>query len=233
MVLITAIVFHHLIHFDTERQSLAKFLKENIKGVIFGILLLTGFSFYTSYRSDVAGLKLPDLLHSIADGAGYLIAIDRFPRLHDYWYGMTFLHPFVIYIPSVLFPTKYNYTFGVTEFTETIFGYEVLRDNFTTSHTYSFIGEFYVNFGWIGVFVGPLLVGYLNRKIYLRVKQRLLGNLGLVAYSIYYSGVIPYTVKSGTISGFEYFFQNVLLIFVFPIIAFSRKSRRTFRQKKS
>lgn len=231
IIIISGLVLAQLISRDGSNRetvsALGRFLKANI-GKAFVFVVATAASlFYTGYRSSLEGgsIDLPAFLHSLADSSAFLVSLDRFPRLYDFWNGMSYIHPFVIYIPSALFPRKYEFTYGITEFTELLFGYAVYKDAASTSHTYSILGEAYINAGWWGIIIQMFFVGMINHYLWIRAKTASL--LGKIVYALYLSGTVPYAVKSGIVSGFEYLFQNTLLPLGLPLINDYRRRRRT------
>lgn len=231
VILLTTFILNKLVRANRGVQLGAGRFTLRSKIVFLFALCGIGGSLYvfTLYRGEMeaGSIDLPNFLHSLADSAGYLIAIDRFPRYLDFWNGWGYLHPLVIYIPSLIFPGKYAYTYGITEFTEVIFGYSVYSDASTTSHTYSILGEGYVNFGWPGLVGTMIFFGFVNRRFYLYAKSRVFTMYGALLYALYYSACVSYSVKSGLLSGGEYYFQNCLVMFALPVYFISRRHRNS------
>jgi hypothetical protein len=236
IILLTAFVINSLLRRQSASTTVSKG-SSLVRRVLYVFALsIVGVSLYafTLYRGDMeaGSIDFADFLHSLADSAGYLIALDRYPRYLDFWNGWGYLHPFVIYIPSALFPAKYDYAWGISEFTEVIFGYSVFNDGSTTSHTYSILGEGYINFGWPGLVATMLFFGFVNRRFFLNACSRNFTMYGAILYAFYYSSCVSYSVKSGLLSGGEFYFQNCLVMFALPLYIIARRRLQKARARE-
>lgn len=201
------------------KQTASRIIRKLAGGVLF-VAFILGTVIYTAYRNDMpldSFMQVGDFFHSLADSSGFLALLDKVPAEIDYWYGKTYLHPFVIYIPSFIFPNKYSYMFCVSEFTELFYGWDIHHDFTTTSNTYTLLGEFFINFGWYGVVMLMGLFGYFNQRMYQLAKSQKGSLLFKYSFAFYVAAFIPYAVKAGLVAGIEYHFQMVALIFLIPI----------------
>ncbi len=197
---------------------------------LFALIILAlsaGFLvFYTRYRSGLESYtfeEIPYFLHSLADAAGYMIVVKTVPETFDYWYGMTYLYPILNHIPAAIFPSKYEYMYGVNRFTELFYGYNATLDTSTVSHTYSLLGEVYFNFGVLGTPFALFVLGYVITRMYLHYRSNNSSLFYCYCYALFVPIFILYTVKAGIVSGLIYYLQNVLMIFAFPLLFFYRK----------
>jgi hypothetical protein len=122
----------------------------------------------------------------------------------SFLHGKTFIAGFLSFIPTSAFPFKERYYFGRVTLrlwganTETSGGPNV-----------GLIGESYINFGYAGVIIFPLLIGglvwYLDR-FYFKISQKdsLIGitSMGLLFFLIYHLVFIAFQVGSATMQAF-------------------------------
>src|SRR5690606_30295111 len=88
-----------------------------------------------------------------------------------------------------------------------------------------FVGEAYANFGWLGVFISPLVVGLVIQSIYVLVISQPRGPVNMCIFILmFYS--MPIT------GGFADFIWNPGWIFIFLVLLLSRYDRIFFRDFK-
>lgn len=107
-------------------------------------------------RTDVYGIGTP--LEQIGRGIfGYLAHIFRTTGVTiDYLYGKTFVDGLLSFTPRFLYPEKPDLNIG--NWTGQMYGV-VSNSDSVTSVSPTTMGEFYMNFGLLGLFVGMCLVG--------------------------------------------------------------------------
>jgi oligosaccharide repeat unit polymerase len=86
----------------------------------------------------------------------FSIILDSYPSSNSYFFGSSLLMIFVIWVPRLVFPDKPLTAAG--EFTLDIWPDKYLTNGTTLPP--GLIGEFFLNFSWIGIVLGMFFVGY-------------------------------------------------------------------------
>ena len=138
-----------------------------------GFLLSTIFSDRLNYSAIVL-----NIVHNTPDVCGYL-------------YGFSYLNFFVALIPRILWPGK-----PIIAGTGNKFGREygfISPVDYTTSVDMTWVGELFINFGWLGC-LGGLFYGILYRFLYQYfLKDMKLSHLGIIMYPI----ALYYMIRGG------------------------------------
>jgi hypothetical protein len=154
---------------------------------------------------------LPLLSQSIGDDASQILSLEsiasgvmaRFhgidalslvmkftPEVLPFKNGETILlAPIIAFIPSALWSGKYDYINSVAsgvEFGEVYFG---VAGN-TSGVAITQIGELYLNFGWIGIPIGLLIIGCVARFVYITFRRHGQNPIGLLIYTFVYVHLI-------------------------------------------
>lgn len=90
------------------------------------------------------------------------IIVDKIPSEHDFLYGKSLLALVTLPIPSSIYPDKLLTAPGYF----TIFFWPDRWFNEGTSLPPGFFGEMYLNFGYVGIIVGGIVMGWFSARIY-------------------------------------------------------------------
>ncbi len=85
--------------------------------------------------------------------------VTRFPSVHSYMYGRTFMYFFVLFVPRVLWPGKPDNP--IRELIENSLNSQARISGTAVAN----IGELYANFGIIGIIAGMYIVGFVARLL--------------------------------------------------------------------
>lgn len=149
----------------------------------------------------------------------YFLVIDRVPLEIDYWYGMGVLVPFLVRIPSFVYPEKYEMMWNTQKFTMQFYGYNQY-DPEQVSRGVSMMAELYLNFTSLGIIVACFALGWLNEKLSRRARSGRAGNLFLLGYVFYVVYAIPYAFKSGLIAMISYVDVRVIVLLLGLLLVF-------------
>ena len=181
--------------------------------LIFGTALKFGFGFSDS------GILFSEVLTHVAErislGAKHLqYVLALFPAELEHRHGMTYVQDFVSLIPSPLKRSIFsaNYWLDFNGFLyQRLYGYE----GGTTTDT--LIGEFYANFGFVGVGVGSFLYGFVLQTLSTRFAQQAWRESSRITVAIFLS----YYLAQSTIEGLgETFFVSALWATLFYLFLF-------------
>jgi len=102
------------------------------------------------------------------------VIVEGVPRKLDYQWGVTFLAPLTAFIPTRVYEHKLK---GASEvFNSTFFSSLYRGGTGTGIRTGGFLGELYMNFGYVGALGGAFVLGILLRLLYLRLSRYLKPN---------------------------------------------------------
>ena len=130
--------------------------------------------------------------------------VNRFPSEYSYMYGKTFLYTFLLFIPRSLWPSKpQNPVLDVTEYSLNA----VAR---RAGAAVANIGEFYVNFGVVGVVLLSVLFGIVISK--LKVLYEKPNEERLMVYSIMWLLLYQWVARG--------YFGGNLYVVIFAMLPF-------------
>lgn len=95
------------------------------------------------------------------------ILIDAVPQQLEFQLGSTLMMVVLLWIPSQIFPAKPLTAPGI--FTVALWPGKWSDENTTMPPGY--FGEMYMNFGWVGIIIGAILLGFLLGRSYRALKQ--------------------------------------------------------------
>lgn len=163
---------------------------------------------------DLTGMTLDKMLNpfytEIDDFKSYYVLLGTVPEKHDFLYGSQMvLYSLVFLIPRAIFPAKPDP--AVYELVYLSLGNQAVANG----NAYPAIGEYYVEFGVVGVVVIMFLLGIACRhlkSLYLDSEGK---SLSLMAYSIIYPMLVSIVIRG-------YFPQNfsILLFLLAPLFVF-------------
>lgn len=138
------------------------------------------------------------------------------PSKYDFLYGSTYYDFFLLAIPRIIWPGK-PATFNFNEFGRN-FGFTQPND-YITSVTPTWIGETFLNFGWLG-FLIPLLLGVFYKQLYLYFFNKQKPNM---LYSILYIFIFYSILRTDILSSQFVGLIQLLLVLVIVFIPFIKK----------
>jgi oligosaccharide repeat unit polymerase len=147
--------------------------------------------------------------------------LDVIPQSYPYTLGRGYLYVFTITVPRTLWPEK-PYP-PMQDILTLAFG----RQGMLSGPAYPNIGEFYIEFGLIGILVGMLIFGYFARwtaSLYKNTDRSVFSKIG-------YSILFPYFLQIVCRGYFPQIFLESLFTFG-PIIAVEYIIRRSSNAKK-
>jgi hypothetical protein len=101
----------------------------------------------------------------LADARSVAAILQNVPSIVPYWGGETYTRLLWIFVPRFLFPDKPAMILPMAQ--------EILPyDSDNTSSPTTLIGEAYLNFGWLGLFLVMPLVGWLSCQYDTAFRQR-------------------------------------------------------------
>lgn len=163
---------------------------------------------------DLEGMSLDEIFNpfyaEIDDFKSFYALLGTVPEKHDYLYGSQMvLYSVVLLIPRAIFPAKPDP--AVHELVYLSLGGQAAANG----NAYPSIGEYYVEFGVVGVAVIMAILGVACRhlkNLYLDSKGK---SLSVMAYSMIYPMLISIVIRG-------YFPQNfsVLLFLLAPLLVF-------------
>lgn len=180
--------------------------------VILGFIVLVVFAWMQMNRyniktgrelqlfSDRGGLTLELLMAPFdSDFTTYKTfygMVQRFPKEYPYMYGRTFLYVFTLFVPRVIWPGKPDNP--VRDMVEHSLNKLARRNGRAVAN----IGEFYANFGIIGVVFLMFLFGYISSKLKKMYEEP--SENRLIMYSILYPLMFQWVAR-GNFSGNFYY----------------------------
>jgi hypothetical protein len=209
---------------------------KKMPSVLGGIALLAGFislmSVIAITRSYYSGLELralstaqwDDILEGAIRDSNTFFALggilDAIPDRIGYFYFEPIYYVFILPIPKVLWATK-----PLPEYLGAIAPAIGTFEAETAGSAVPNFGEFYMGFGWVGLFIGSVIFGFVCRFVWEYFKPRLsASSTHRAMYSIVFPFVI-YAISRGylaqIVQDFVFFF--VPLLFVRKLAASSRR----------
>ncbi len=122
--------------------------------------------------------------------------VGNFPDIHPYMLGRTFLYMFVLFVPRFLWPSKPDNP--VRDMVENSLG-SVARIN---GRAVANIGEFYANFGIIGIIILMFVFGYIVSRLKHLYKDP--SENRLIIYSVLYPLMFQWVARGNFSSNFYY-----------------------------
>lgn len=177
---------------------------------------------------DMSDVTLDELLNpfyaEIDDFKSFYALLGVVPERHDFLYGsQMILYSLVLLIPRAIFPGK-PYP-AVHELVGLSLGPQAVANG----NAYPSIGEYYVEFGVIGVFVCMWLLGVISRRLkscYLKTEGK---SLAMMAYAIVYPSFLSVVIRGYMPQNF-----SMLLFMLAPLLLFwlllGLQKRRTVSQ---
>ena len=167
-----------------------------------------------------AGLTLETLLAPFESDLNtyraFYAAVQRFPAKFSYLYGSTFLYTFVLFIPRVIWPGKPDNPVRLV--IERSLNARARRSGTAMAN----IGEFYVNFGWIGVLVGMALLGFAARWLQERfLQRRTLNRNERMAYSILYPLLFQWCARGNFCGNF---YMTIFAMLPFLLLSLRKRA---------
>ena len=188
------------------------------KLVFYGLLLVLLMPILQFYR--MGGLvkngkfdSFFDLIINRSAGADmFFLALDKTPYPNPFLYGKTMLKIFTAIVPRKLWldkPWSFGRDFGQSYIDDIAFSASCISP--------STIGEWYINFGIIGVVIGFFIFGIILRTIYVYCIEKGTTRINVAIYAIIFP--ITITMVDGPITEYVVFTAMALFpVFIFLIL---------------
>lgn len=161
---------------------------------LFAFMQVARTGIRTGSGIDMAGVSLDELLNpfyaEIDDFKSFYALLGTVPSKHDFLYGSQMIgYSLVLLVPRAIFPAKpYPSIYDLV--------YLSLGDQAVLNgNAYPAIGEYYVEFGIVGVVVCMWLLGVISRRLtgcYLYSKGK---SLAMLAYAIVYPSLFSFVIR--------------------------------------
>jgi len=211
VILILAPVLYHYLKVN-RRPDVVK-----VAAVAIALMLLIGAigelrdSFRAGEPVDPTRISLSSSSESFANDLdlyqGYLAIVDAIPREHDYFWGSSLAYLLIQPIPRSLWPDKP--AAPVATIVDVILG----PDAVIAGIAYPNVGEFYANFGVVGLVIGMWLFGLLARVLYEYLGQHKENDWARIIYSL----MFPFLLQVISRGYFVQIFQEAAFL-LFPIL---------------
>jgi len=138
----------------------------------------------------------------------YLHTLEYFPKYHLFLYGDSLIKPFIFWIPRSIWEDKPE---GLTTFLPKLFYGTSRGSEYSTGMTIT--GEFYVNFGLLGVVLFSFLFGYIS--IFITKKLLTSNKEEMLIIALMYIVYFPHLIRGGigTTVVFELLFSLFFILF--------------------
>lgn len=175
-------------------------------------------SFYQLQEgSDILGYQfyLP-FMSRMWDGISLSIILSRYDAIYDYENGNSYVGVFYFFIPRFLFPNKPISQLALNDWFPEI----ILHGSMPTT----FIGESYINFGWVGIILVPLIVGFLIKYFDIFFIKR---SSNIIWSALYLS--LVYSILRLTVQPVRIWVSTLVynIIFGFLLVLIFNKSQRS------
>jgi len=156
------------------------------------------------YLKNIEPAGLIKLIDNYFVYEAYLKTIEYFPKMHDYLYGNTIIRVLFFWIPREVWENKPE---GLTSYVARLFFGTSRSAEYSTGMTIT--GEFYINFGVMGVVIFSLLLGYISAYM---VKRLLITNKEYVQIiSLMFIVYFPHIARGGSST-------TIIMIILYSII---------------
>lgn len=179
---------------------------------LFAFMQVARVGLRTGAGIDVSGMGVDEFLNpfvaEIDDFKSFYALLGAVPAKHDFLYGsQMILYSLVALVPRAIFPGKPNP--AVHELVGLSLGEQAVMNG----NAYPNLGEYYVEFGIIGVAVCMWLFGAIGRRLkncYLSTEGK---SMAMLAYSIVYPALFSFVIRG-------YMPQNftMMLFLLLPIV---------------
>lgn len=183
------------------------------KLLIGGAFLLLVLAVAGARRLQTAGDKLQGgillrMAHEVQVSSSNLeLLVETFPSRLKYTHGLTLLYPFYTLLPG--------HQEGTAERLKDVLGVEFDGGGLTPT----IVGDFYIDFGMPGVFLGMLAVGTIFRYVY---RKRTANKYGLLAYPLVIDFSIEFVRNGGIINFLLFYYLTIIFCVSMVAIRFVR-----------
>lgn len=178
---------------------------------LFAFMQVARVGLRTGAGVDVSGMGLEDFLNpfysEIDDFKSFYALLGTVPTKHDYLYGtQMILYTFVLFIPRAVFPAKPSPAI------HELVGLSLGNQAVLNGNAYPGLGEYYVEFGVVGVIVCMWLFGIIGRRLkscYLCSEGK---STAMLAYAIVYPTLFSFIIRGYMPQNF-----SMMLFLLLPI----------------
>ena len=205
--------------------------------LVLGLLIMVPIVLMTMFRNtirsglgmDLSVLSVDSILKAL-DAAiwdnfriykTYYGIIKAVPRMTGYMFGQQMLvYTIIMFVPRIIWPAKPSPP-GGDAIALGISNYSVLAGT-----AYPNIGEYYYEFGVIGVVFFMALFGWWMKKIYVKYKEYKRSNIELMVYCTLLGAILQLTIRGYTPSNFWMIVFALLPYLAVQIISSSRSGNK-------
>jgi oligosaccharide repeat unit polymerase len=178
---------------------------------LFAFMQVARVGVKTGVGIDMSGVTLDQLLNpfysEIDDFKSFYALLGVVPSKHDYLYGSEMIvYSFILLIPRAIFPGKPDP--AIYDIIELSLGPQAVANG----NAYPALGEYYVEFGVIGVFVCMWLLGVITRQLkncYLKSEGK---SIVMMVYAIVYPSLLSIVIRGYMPQNF-----SMLLFLLLPL----------------
>jgi oligosaccharide repeat unit polymerase len=165
---------------------------------------------YWSFKDITLSTLLAPLESDFSTYRTFYSMVQRFPSQYSYMMGTTFLYTFIIFVPRIIWPGKPDNP--IRDMIEHSLNQYARKSGTSVAN----IGEFYANFGVIGIVLFMYLLGWILAAIKKRVfsNSKPISNDGLIFYAIIYPLLFQWIAR-GNFSGNFYLTLFAVLPYLF------------------
>lgn len=176
--------------------------------IVSGIALVFLATVWGIFRSgNVASGSIILLLEIAVEYDNYLDVLNIFPSLFDYTLGRTYIACITLLIPRFLMPNKNDYMTGGE-----YFKYIKHHDHIRVGERFTFPGECYMNFSFIGIILGLFLVLIILKYAdSLYIKRN---NFIYQSFSYFFMGFTVSLLAGDTASAFSASFISLIVLII-------------------
>lgn len=230
---------YRLVFLGVSTLSAFYIFKQRKPNIIFLSLVIAGglafMGFVGVARTYFGGLSLDrveqlsfkeSLLEGLEESRIFMttgLIIEKMPEEHDFLYFSPFIEALAMPIPRILWPGKPtgDQIWVVYRLIDPV------RDGRRgLGAAWMLFGTFYLSFGWLGIILGSLVVGYLLRKLFSWMVRNRRDPMVIAIYAVSLS-CLYFVFSRG------YYPQHVLIFFftIFPLLVIRRSIRKNgYRQ---
>jgi oligosaccharide repeat unit polymerase len=208
LILVLAPIVYHYLRVKRRPGALKVFAAAFAVILLIGAIGLTRTAFRSSSSVDIGAVSVGSSSESFEGDLSiyqpFLAIIQSFPREHDYLWGSSYAYLLVQPIPRSLWSDKPEAP--IRAVVQATLG----SDAATSGVAYPNVGEFYANFGAVGLIAGMWVFGLLARISYEYLSRHENNDWARVLYAV----IFPFLVQVISRGYFVQIFQEASFLFV-------------------
>jgi len=199
-----------------------------VGAIVLGFLIIGGLGAIRGNLRSATRIAVPSFktifetfLADLAIYQPFLVVIDAIPRVHDYYWGSSYAYVFIQPIPRALWPDKP--LAPIRDIISVSFGSEIPAQ---AGVFYPNLGEFYANYGLIGIVVGMFLFGISMRTLYEYLRRHADNEWARILFALSLPFLVQVVSRGYTVQ----IIQEATFIIAPIIVGMWLSGRRTRRQ---